>query len=390
MFSGLISLPWWGYVLVALVLTHITIVAVTVFLHRHQAHRAVDLHPLVSHFFRFWLWLTTGMVTKEWAAVHRKHHARVETADDPHSPQVYGIGTLLQRGAELYRAAADDAVLVEKYGYGTPNDWLERHVYSRHTSVGLALMLLINVLLFGALGLTLWAVQMAWIPIFAAGVINGVGHYWGYRNFEVADASTNIVPWGLLIGGEELHNNHHAFASSAKFSSRPWEFDLGWLYIKLLAVLRLARVKRLAPVPGRRRSHGGIDLDTVRAVFTGRMHVMAAYAREVVGRVHKDELRRAGMQSRLLLKPIKRWLNREALLDDATRARLAQALAHSAPLTLVYQFKQRLQALWSERTATQESLVASLQEWCRQAEETRIAALAEFAASLRRYTLQPA
>jgi len=389
MLNGLIELPWWGYPLAALGLTHVTIISVTVFLHRHQAHRAIDLHPVVSHFFRCWLWLTTGMITKQWAAVHRKHHARVETTDDPHSPRIYGIRTVLWQGAELYRAAADDAALVEKYGYGTPDDWLERHVYT-HNNCGIALMLLMDGALFGPLGLTIWAIQMAWIPFFAAGVINGIGHYWGYRNFEVKDTSTNIVPWGLLIGGEELHNNHHAFASSAKFSSRLWEIDLGWGYIRTLAMLGMAKVKRLAPVPKQRRGEAGIDLDTVRAVVTNRMHVMSAYAREVVGRVHKDELKRAGVQLRPLLKPIKRWLNREPLLDETTRQRLAQALEHSHPLTLVYQFKRRLQALWSERSATQEALVASLQEWCRQAEETGIAALAEFAVSLRRYTLQPA
>lgn len=390
MFTGLIDLPWWGYVVVALAITHLTIVSVTVFLHRHQAHRAIDLHPLISHGFRFWLWLTTGMVTREWAAVHRKHHARVETKDDPHSPRFFGINKVLWQGVELYRAAVQDAAMLEKYGHGTPDDWLERRLYARHSTLGIVLMLVVNVVLFGAIGISIWAVQMAWIPFFAAGVINGVGHYWGYRNFEVTDTSTNIVPWGVLIGGEELHNNHHAFATSARFSSRPWEIDLGWLYIRLLALLRLARVKRLAPVPGQRRSHTGVDLETVRAVVTGRMHVMAAYAREVVSRVHRDELKRAGAHSRTLLKPIRRWLNREALLDEATRVRLAQALSHSAPLTLVHQYKQRLQALWQERAATQEALVAALTEWCRQAEETGIAALADFATSLRRYTLQPA
>jgi stearoyl-CoA desaturase (delta-9 desaturase) len=388
MLDGLLDLPWWGYPLVALVLTHITIVSVTVFLHRHQAHRAIELHPFASHFFRFWLWLTTGMVTKEWAAVHRKHHANVETIDDPHSPRIYGIHTVLLKGAELYRAAADNRSMVEKYGYGTPDDWLERHVYGKQNFLGVALMLSIDLALFGPLGLTIWAVQMAWIPFFAAGVINGAGHYWGYRNFEVADASTNIVPWGLLIGGEELHNNHHAFASSAKFSQRPWEVDLGWAYIRLMSFLRLAMVRKIAPVPGTSSNKAMIDLDTARAVLTHRMHVMAAYAQQVVGRVHRDELKRIGGTSRSVLKPVKRWLNREALLDDATRLRLTQALQLSDALALVYQFKKRLQALWLERAQTQEALVLALQEWCRQAEETRIAALAEFAATLKRYTLQ--
>ena len=388
MTTGFIDLPWWGYILVTLTLTHVTIAAVTLYLHRHQAHHALDLHPLVQHFFRFWLWLTTGMVTGEWAAVHRKHHARVETPDDPHSPKVLGIGKVLREGAELYRAAAHDSELVAKYGHGAPDDWLERHVYTRHSGLGIALMLVIDVALFGFLGLTVWAVQMAWIPVFAAGVINGIGHYWGYRNFEVADASSNIVPWGLLIGGEELHNNHHAFASSAKFSSKPWEFDIGWMYIRLLTVLRLARVKKVAPVPHKLADKARVDLDTVRAVIANRMHVMAEYAREVVSRVHKDEVKNAGIESRRMLKPVKTWLKRDyALLDDEARERLRMALEHSRALADVYKFKLRLQALWLERGATHESLMLALQEWCRQAEATGIKALQEFATSLRRYSL---
>src|SRR4030065_324241 len=229
--EGLIALPWWGYIVVTLVFTHITIAGVTIFLHRHQAHRALDLHPLVSHFFRFWLWLTTGMVTKEWAAIHRKHHARCETAEDPHSPQVLGIGKVLREGSELYRAEAKNQETLVKYGHGTPSDWIERHLYTPHSATGFTPMFIVNVLLFGPIGHTIWAVQMMWIPITAAGGINRIGHYWGYRNYEAADASTNIVPWGILIGGEELHNNHHTFASSAKLSSKWWEFDIGWVYL---------------------------------------------------------------------------------------------------------------------------------------------------------------
>ncbi|MFL6712717.1 MAG: acyl-CoA desaturase, partial [Sulfurifustis sp.] len=227
--TGVVSLPWWGYVLVALVFTHITIASVTIYLHRHQAHRALDLHPVVSHFFRFWLWLTTGMITKEWAAVHRKHHAKVETPDDPHSPQQWGIRKVLWDGTSLYRVASKDGEILAKYGHGTPDDWIERHLYSRRNTWGIASMLVINLVLFGPIGLTIWAVQMAWIPFFAAGVINGIGHYWGYRNYEVQDASRNIVPWGILIGGEELHNNHHAYPSSAQLSNKWWVFDIGWL-----------------------------------------------------------------------------------------------------------------------------------------------------------------
>ncbi|HSW52989.1 MAG TPA: fatty acid desaturase, partial [Sulfuricaulis sp.] len=285
MLEGLITLPWWGYIIAALILTHITIVAVTLYLHRHQAHRALELHPVVSHFFRFWLWLTTGMVTKEWAAIHRKHHAKVETPDDPHSPMQYGIRKVMWQGAELYREAAKNGETMEKYGHGTPDDWLERNLYTRHSGKGIVLMFVINLLLFGPLGITIWAVQMAWIPIFAAGVINGIGHYWGYRNYEVADTSTNIVPWGILIGGEELHNNHHTFGSSAKFSSKWWEFDIGWLYINLMQAVGLARVKKIPPELTCDSAKQHIDLDTVRAVITGRFVVMAQFAREVMKNV---------------------------------------------------------------------------------------------------------
>ncbi|MEK7712259.1 MAG: fatty acid desaturase, partial [Pseudomonadota bacterium] len=291
MLEGLIALPWWGYVVVALVFTHITIASVTIFLHRHQAHRALDLHPVVSHFFRFWLWLTSGMVTKEWAAIHRKHHAKCETAEDPHSPQVLGIRKVLREGSELYRAEAKNQETLDKYGHGTPSDWIERHLYTRHSAKGIALMFILNVLLFGPIGITIWAVQMMWIPITAAGVINGIGHYWGYRNYEAADASTNIVPWGILIGGEELHNNHHTFASSAKLSSKWWEFDIGWFYIRTLETFGLARVKKIPPELTYDKAKDHIDLETVKAVITARFVVMAQFAREVMARVHRDELR---------------------------------------------------------------------------------------------------
>jgi len=248
MLSGLIDLPWWGYVLVALALTHVTIASVTIFLHRHQAHRALELHAIPSHFFRFWLWLTTGMITREWAAIHRKHHAKCETDEDPHSPQVLGIRKVLLEGAELYRSESRNVETIKRYGHGTPDDWVERNVY-RHNTVGLGIMLVINVILFGPIGLTIWAVQMLWIPIWAAGVINGIGHYFGYRNFDCADASTNIVPWGILIGGEELHNNHHSFATSAKLSAKWYEFDIGWMYIRILEMLGLAKVRKVIPMP---------------------------------------------------------------------------------------------------------------------------------------------
>jgi stearoyl-CoA desaturase (delta-9 desaturase) len=394
MLEGLITLPWWGYIIVALIFTHITIAAVTIYLHRHQAHRALDIHPVISHFFRFWLWLTTGMVTKEWAAIHRKHHAKVETPDDPHSPRQFGIRTVMWQGAELYRKESKNLETMEKYGHGTPDDWLERNLYTRHSGKGIGLMFLIDVALFGPIGITIWAIQMIWIPIFAAGIINGVGHYWGYRNYEVSDASTNIVPWGILIGGEELHNNHHTFGSSAKFSSKWWEFDIGWLYIQTMKALGLARVKKIPPELTCDSAKQHIDVDTVKAVITARFLVMSQFAREVMQHVHREELKkadRADRESWTLLKRARRLMVREAgLLDEASRKWLDKALENNGTLKTVYVMKQKLQDVWQRSATTQEHLLQALQEWCREAEATRIEALHRFSQKLRTYTLVPA
>ncbi len=385
---GLIELPIWGYILVTLVMTHITIAGVTIYLHRNQAHRALDLHPIVSHFFRFWLWLTTGMDTKQWVAIHRKHHARVETPEDPHSPQVEGIGKVLLEGTELYRKEAKNAETMARFGHGTPDDWMERNVYKPYTSRGYVLMLLTDVVLFGPIGITIWAVQMLWIPIFAAGVINGIGHWGGYRKFETADASTNIMPWGILIGGEELHNNHHAFASSAKFSVQWLEFDLGWLYIRVFEALGLARVKKLPPktvlVPGKKAP----DADTLAAVIANRLQVMSTYARTVLARVYQDELRRADGQRRNVLKRARSLLGREeSRLTAEARKRIEAVLNTSHALKVSYQFKRRLQAIWQERTASHEGLIRALQDWCREAEATGIRALQDFARTLPHYSM---
>lgn len=318
---GLLDVDILSAVLITVGMTHITIVAVTVYLHRAQAHRALDLHPAVSHFFRFWLWLTTGMVTKEWVGVHRRHHAKCETVEDPHSPQVLGLRKVLGEGAELYAQAASDRAAVERYGQGTPDDWLERRLYSRFSWHGLALMLVLDVVLFGVYGIVIWAVQMLWIPIFAAGVINGVGHYFGYRNFEPPDASTNILPWGILIGGEELHNNHHAFPSSARLSSTWWEFDIGWMYIRILSALRLAKIRRVAPNPQVVPGKSQLDLETLRAVITSRMHVLARYGKEVMGPVSREELCRDAEHCRRLVRRARRLLLTEGQrLDVAARA----------------------------------------------------------------------
>ncbi len=395
MFHGLIVMPWWGYAIVALVLTHITIASVTIFLHRHQAHRALDLHPVASHFFRGWLWLTTSMVTKEWAAIHRKHHAKVETPEDPHSPQQHGIHKVLWLGVTLYHRESMNAETMTRYGHGTPDDWLERHIYTKRHNLGLFIMLAINLLLFGTTaGMLIWLVQMVWIPFWAAGVINGIGHFWGYRNFEVSDASTNIFPLGILIGGEELHNNHHTFASSAKLSSKWWEFDIGWMYIRLMQAIGLAHVRKIPPALAFDANKENIDLDTVKAVIANRFNVMAQFAREVMRAVHREALRntdRADRESWTLLKRARRLMVREArLLDKRSNEWLQRALERYQDLRTVYTMKQKLQDIWHRSATTQEYLLRALQDWCHEAEETRIQALHAFARKLRGCTLSRA
>ncbi|NDV13017.1 DesA family fatty acid desaturase [Crenobacter caeni] len=379
--NGLVDLPWWGYVLVALGLTHITIASVTIFLHRHQAHRALDLHPIPSHFFRFWLWLTTGQVTKEWAAIHRKHHARCETAEDPHSPQVLGIRKVLWQGAELYRAACKDRSIMAKYGHGTPDDWLERNVYTRYSGKGIVLMLVIDLVLFGAAGLTIWAVQMVWIPFFAAGVINGLGHFWGYRNFENEDASTNLVPWGILIGGEELHNNHHTFGTSAKLSYKWFEFDIGWMYIRIMEMLGLARVRKVAPrliVDG---ASNVVTPDSLQAVIANRYAIAAGYARELKA-VYRAELTRLGHSS--LAAQMKVWLKQEAKdTPEPERAELARLLEQSELLAKVYAMRQELSRLWERSSLTRDQLLAEMHDWCVRAEASGIESLQSFSRKLR-------
>ncbi|MBK5932288.1 acyl-CoA desaturase [Halochromatium salexigens] len=389
---SLIELPWWGYVLVILGLTHITIASVTIFLHRHQAHHALDLHPIVSHFFRAWLWLTTGIITRNWVAVHRKHHAKCETSDDPHSPQIYGLNKVLFDGVDLYSREAAVAETVERYGHGTPNDALERHLYARHSQLGIGLMLVIDLILFGPIGLTVWAVQMLWIPFFAAGVINGVGHYWGYRRFAPNDASRNIVPWGILIGGEELHNNHHAYATSAKLSNQWWEIDIGWFYIRLLAAVGLAKVRRVAPKIQIDPSKRHCDANTLQAIVIHRYAVLARFAGSLKSTVKQEVRKRQlgaafGLGEKRTLRVVQSGLQRGAEnLPASERLILERSLAASPLLSILYAMRQELVALWSRSNASREQLVEQLERWLQHAETSGVIALRQFSKRLCGYS----
>lgn len=384
---GLLNLSFWGYVLVTFLMVQFTFMAVTLYLHRDSAHRSLDLHPALRHIFRFWLWMSSGILTREWVAVHRKHHARCETPEDPHSPVIFGLKKVLLEGAELYQVVARNREVQEKYGRGTPNDWMERNVYSKHRNLGIVLMVITDLVLFGVPGITIVAIQMLALPVMAAGVINGLGHHTGYRNFECPDAATNIVPWGILVGGEELHNNHHAFPSSAKFSIRKWEFDIGWVYIRIFQALGLAKVNRVAPAPTIVPSRNHIDLETVRAVIINRMHVLRAYTKNVMLPVFKQEL---SATSGNISRRVKKLLVREpVLLDNQAQSKLREVLAKSQTLQTVHDFRERLRVLWSGTNMSNETLLQHLKEWIAQAEASGIKALQDFASTLRGYALQP-
>jgi len=385
------ELPWWGNVLVTLALTHITIASVTIYLHRSQSHRALNLHPAVSHFFRFWLWLTTGMVTKRWVAIHRKHHAKCETPDDPHSPQIYGIRKVLLEGAELYRVEGRKTATIEKYGHGVPDDWIERNLYTKHEALGASLMLIIDMALFGPIGVTMWGVQMLWIPFFAAGVINGVGHYWGYRNFSPNDASTNLSPWGLLIGGEELHNNHHAYVTSAKFSSRRWEFDIGWMYIRILEMLKLATVRKIAPKIHLNPAKTHCDIATLQAIIMHRYDVLANFAKctQQTAIAEVCDLRSrasAGLKDCRVLDAVRHALQRDmAELPEKEQTALKQALESSDVLRTIYSMRQELTILWRRSAASKDQLLTHLEDWRQRAENSGIYALQTFSRKLSCY-----
>ncbi len=386
---GLLRFSWWQLVVYTLVATHITIIGVTVYLHRCQAHRALDLHPAVSHCFRFWLWMTTGMVTGPWAAVHRKHHAKCETEEDPHSPQTRGIWKVLLGGAELYRVEAKNEETLRRFGHGTPNDWMERNVYAKYPILGVSLMMVLNVALFGLVGMSVWAVQMIWIPFWAAGVVNGLAHFWGYRNFNSSDASTNIFPWGILIGGEELHNNHHTYATSAKLSNKWYEFDIGWMYIRIMSAFRLAKVKKIAPTPRLTTGKLVLDQDTLQAVLANRYEVMARYGK-ALKRAYRQELahlKEVGAREKYqVMRGARSWFHKEeAGLDEPQKRQLPQIFANSQKLRTYIELRNELAAMWERSNASRDQLLVQLQDWCHRAEQSGIKALQEFAMRLRRY-----
>jgi len=386
--GGVLNLSWWQLIVATLLLTHITIAAVTIFLHRSQAHRALDLHPAVGHFFRLWLWLTTGMQTKEWVAIHRKHHARCETPEDPHSPQTRGLKKVLWQGAELYMEEASNKETLARYGHGTPSDWLERCVYSRFTWHGCGVMLGADLVLFGAAGLAVWAVQMIWIPFFAAGVINGIAHYWGYRNYDSPDAATNISPWGILIGGEELHNNHHTYPTSAKLSSKWFEFDLGWTYIRILSALGLAKVLRVAPVARVAAPRPGIDVQTLQAVIANRYDLLSRYAHGLRSTLN-EELRRLSLSAaeKQRFASLRRWLRKSDVqsIPPAQQQTLRELLGQSGAMRTLVDMRAELAAIWERGTASREQMLVNLQDWIARAEASGIRALQEAALRIRSY-----
>ncbi|MFI7858479.1 MULTISPECIES: delta-9 fatty acid desaturase DesA [Pseudomonas] len=389
-YNGLLDLSAWQLVGVTLLMTHVTIISVTLYLHRYSAHRALELNGALKHFFRFWLWLTTAQNTREWTAVHRKHHAKCETPDDPHSPVYKGLGTVLRKGAELYREEARNPETLRIYGKNCPQDWVERNLYSRFKFGGIVLMAIIDLLLFGTAGITIWAVQMMWIPFWAAGVVNGLGHAVGYRNFECRDAATNLVPWGIVIGGEELHNNHHTYPNSAKLSVKRWEFDMGWAWIRLFCLLRLAKVQRVAPIAHRVEGKASLDMDTAMAILNNRFQIMAQYRKLVIAPLVKQELAKVDESVRHRFRRAKRLLSREtSLLEDRHHLRIEGMLAHSQALKTIYEKRLALQQIWARTSANGHDMLAAMKDWVHEAEASGIHALRDFAAQLKTYSLRP-
>ncbi len=389
MFFGLLAPSFLTLVLVVLLTTQVTLMAVTVYLHRHSAHRSVQLHPALQQALRFWLWLTTGMNTREWTAIHRKHHAFAETPDDPHSPVYFGIGKVLWTGADIYRQGCTPEVL-EKFGAGTPDDWIERHLYTPHSMVGIISLLVIEVLLFGVPGVAVWALQMAWVPFFAAGVVNGLGHWFGYRNFEVKDRSNNLVPLGIFICGEELHNNHHTYPNSAKLSAKPWEFDLGWAWIRLFQACGLAQPLSTGPVVDRVPGKERIDRDTLLAAINDRFRVMSDFSRQVIVPVLREEARGADRFTRKQLKSARKLLARVDLpgVSDKMLSERKEQLLRTVPaLTRLSAFGDELRRLLASQRTNLEDGRVRLADWVMRAENSGIQTLQNFGKEIRKLTL---
>ena len=387
--NGSLGLGIWGKVFATLILTQITIMSVTLYLHRHSAHNSLELHPILSHFFRFWLWLTSAQNTKEWTAIHRKHHAKCETTEDPHSPVIKGLKTVLLTGAELYQQEASNPETLKRYGQRTPTDWIETHIYTPHKMKGVALMALIDFYLFGLAGITIWAVQMIWIPIFAAGVINGIGHSMGYRNFECKDASKNIVPWAFFIGGEELHNNHHTYPNSAKLSVKSWEFDIGWFWIQLFSKFGLAKARHIAPTAKTNNTKNELDDDSLMAIIHNRFFILSQYHKQVMIPVINEQKAKMHAQEKALFKKARKLLIRdEHLVKQTEQQRIEAMLERNPRIKMIYEKSIELQAIWKNHPGSRfQEKLQSLSEWCQQAELSGVASLEAFAANLKQYSL---
>jgi len=389
--QGLLGLNWWQLIIATLVLTHITIAAVTIYLHRCMAHRGLDLHPIPSHFFRFWLWLTTGMVTKEWVSIHRKHHAKCERDGDPHSPKVFGLKKVLLEGSELYRAESKVDETLTKYGHGCPDDWMENNVYTKRSVLGVTLMMIIDIALFGIAGVAVWGVQMLWIPVTAAGIINGLGHAMGYRNFDIVDASTNVSPWGILIGGEELHNNHHSYPTSAKLSSKWYEFDIGWMYIRILSMLGLATIRKVAPKPklaAEKLAKQQPDAETLQAVIALRYEVMAQYGRAIkkACREEASRLKASSSPNFHLFESARDWMHLDSSKWTGEQQQTASTLCEeSERMKLLVQMRSELASIWDRSNHSGEQLVKRLQQWCERAEASGIRALEDMSLLMKRF-----
>ncbi len=386
--NGLIEFTWVEYIIYTLIVTQITIMAITLYLHRGICHSAIDIRAPLAHFFRFWLWFTTSMKTADWVAIHRKHHAKVETIDDPHSPIVHGINTVLFRGADLYAEEKANEETIKKYSHNCPNDWIEHKIYSGKSNLGILFLFILNILMFGVVGIIIWAIQMMWTPIFAAGGINGVGHYYGYRNFDTADESTNMMPIAFFIGGEELHNNHHAYPTAAKFSYKPWEFDIGWLYIKIFSIIGLVKVKRLAPKTIVEETSKELDSETAYALLRSKILVITNYTKKVINPIMKKETKSASNELKKLIKKSKTsFLRQPDRISNQSITDLQMIFNENNSLSIVYNLKNKLHSILNSKYSKLDKFKDTINEWCLEAKSQGIDDLNDFSESLKGYKI---